>query len=72
MVITHERSCVQIRSNPAALPHASQVCIACLILKWSLEAPGTETELTGGLQKEQLVVSGMLNMFSLLIWLPII
>lgn len=72
MVITHERSYVQILSNPTALPQASQVCIVCLILKWSLEAPDTETEIMGGLQKKQVGVSGVLNMFSLLIWLAII
>lgn len=72
MIITHERLCVRILSNPTAFPHASQVCIVWLILKWSLEAPGTETELTGGLQTEQLGLSGVLNMFSLLIWLAII
>lgn len=72
MVITHERSCVQILSNPTALTQAFQVCIVCLILKWSLEAPDTEPEITGVLLKEQLGVSGVLNMFSLLIWLAII
>lgn len=72
MVITHERSCVQILSNPPTLTQASQVCIVCLILKWSLEAPDTETEITGVLLKDQLGVSGVLNMFSLLIWLAII
>lgn len=72
MAITHERSCVQSLSNPTALTQASQVCIVCLILKWSLEAPDTETEITGVLLKEQLGVSGVLNMFSLLIWLAII
>lgn len=72
MVITHERSYVQILSNQTAFPQASQVYIVCLILKWSLEAPDTEIEITGGLQKEQVGVSGVLNMFSLLIWLAII